>query len=318
MSGFNVARTDDPPPPPPSLDIILLTGSYAEAFPIGRQLAHDLGQGYLHLDIRAWLETIHAMPHGKHKSEALGLLHPLALKRYLEGKARSLSPKLVVKEVLLRRINQLVKEGTRRFVITGFTEIFQVWGFALLIAMPQAVVWFEQPESVDVRAWMTKFFGEGKCIFLLKEGRVEGVEEMYARLLAALWEKAMARHSKPREELRKEGEEVSAAARDVDMSKKADVTTQQECKTEETEPSPRNEMMLMLAKAALSNERMLMDTPTVSEAGDDVEMVDAEEEDDEDVIHVKRRDTPMVPSPFDDAMDLLEGLEEYASGRMEE
>ncbi|KAF2168762.1 hypothetical protein M409DRAFT_20779 [Zasmidium cellare ATCC 36951] len=287
MRGFSVDRTDEPPPPPPKLDIILLTGNCHDALPLGHQLARDLGQGFIHLDLLLWLRNVDAMDEGEAKSRALGLLHPLTLRRFVERKTRCLSSKVVVEQVLLPRITQLVSEGARQFIITGFLEMFEVHYFCLLIAVPQVVVWVEQPVRWDVQRWMRESFGEDKCVFLENVGGMT-VRDVYARLLRAFGGKAMTGQ----------------------INMKQDVSEK-----EADEVSPENDMAIMLAKAALGGDCMSVDSSTASKTDADEMMVDAANT--EDYAHVKRRDTPIVQDGFDEALDLLAGLEEYANGSMD-
>lgn len=88
MAGYSVQRTNNPPPPAPKLDIILLHGDRNVTFPMAGYLKRDLGNTFTHIDIHHLLWEINALPDGKQKSQALGLLHPLPLKRYINRQTR--------------------------------------------------------------------------------------------------------------------------------------------------------------------------------------------------------------------------------------
>lgn len=200
MAGYSVQRTDDPPPPTPKLDIILFHGDRNATVPIGRQLARDLGNTFTHIDINQLLWEINALPDRKQKSQALGLLHPLSLKRYINRETKYLSPRLIIEEVLLRHITRLVAAGARHFIITGFADLHSLWYFQSTIARPDAVIWVEEPDTREVKGWMRGLFGEGRCIFLNKQG-FTCVGDLYDQLLRFVGEKAMLR---PRDMVRDE------------------------------------------------------------------------------------------------------------------
>lgn len=279
MAGYSVQRTDDPPSPAPKLDIILLHGDNNATTSIGRRLAQDLGQGYIHLDVYQLLWEVNALPDGKHKAQALGLLHPLPLKRYIDRESQYLSSRLIIEDVLLRHINRLVSAGLRRFIITGFADFKSLWHFQHRIAKAEAVIWVEEVDTRDVKTWMRGMFGEGRCIFLNKEG-CTCVEDLYGKLLRVMGEKAS----------------LWPRVLKKDASKKT------------------NEMAMMTADSALQVN--IEDSPAASD--DEILDDDTSNSAGEGPVKVEREDTPMMEAQdgYDVAMDLLQELEEHANSSM--
>lgn len=133
FTGYDLTRTVHTNPPRPPISIIILTGPLSQPqliSALASRLAHDFGSK--HIDIAAHIcatvreatvavrDCAERDAQQRRFREKVGLLHLYSLMKLV--RERKLPPVHFLMDIVLRKIDEEVKGGQRRFVITGLPE----------------------------------------------------------------------------------------------------------------------------------------------------------------------------------------------------
>ncbi|KAK5122500.1 hypothetical protein LTR85_004084 [Meristemomyces frigidus] len=187
-AGFELGKSASPPP---KLDVILVTGNTNTTT---QSICAQFGQefGFYHIDTQEYLRVL-AEQGENARPAALGLLHPLALKQFLDAEQNVPAFFLLIVE--------RVKQGQTRFMISGLDEDAETAiVFAEKIKEPAALFSLiisvaNDPEDAlagaqmsDIRASIEEHYAD--IVVKLESADDEAAETGYRKLFAAISKKA--------------------------------------------------------------------------------------------------------------------------------